>query len=291
VNLFNHQIAAYEQIVSLARTYFDGHWKRLPIKTRWHVLLSGPSGSGKTALAKMIATATAVDAALLRINVTSWMPCGAHDRGTAQTLPLILQHIDYHPRTILFLDELDKAHSSSSSWMAYVRAELYELLDGKWLTGIKFDRDDEEEHSKQQRPYEHLSGEKLRNSTFIIGVGTFQEFFDSRPNRTIGFHEEFGQENRLGPDVEDILKKMPRELTNRFAHLIYLPELAPDHYRLLAEQAERDLPKWILPAFRHSVSKRIPQAIAAKSGCRFIERALAEALQTWREHWPEKSPQ
>lgn len=292
---FRHQKAAYEQIVALAKTYFDGHWRRLPRRTRWHGMLLGPTGVGKSEVAKLVARAT--DAAILQISVPSWMPSGAHDRATAQTLPLVLRHIDCHPRSVLFLDEIDKAHASpsqfggthfSSPWMAFVRSELYELLDGKWPTGIKFDRDTDDE--EEGPPFcEHLSGEKLRNSTFILAAGTFQSFYDRKPPKSIGFHEPHpGEQTPSSPSFDAIVEMMPRELSNRFGHFVTLPELTPPDYHHLAKQAEADLPEWIVPAFRYAVSRRLPQAIASKAGCRFVELALAEALQTWQQHFPQR---
>jgi len=291
MNLFNHQKAAYEQIVALAQTYFQGHWQRLDIQTRWHTLLLGPTGVGKSAMAKMVARATG--AAVCQINLPSWMPSGAHDRATAQTLPLILKHIVGHPRTLLFLDEFDKAHANagqtgsaqfSSPWMSYIRSELYELLDGRWPAGIKFERDEEDDESASG---EHLSGEKLRTKTFVLAAGTFQFFYDIKPSRSVGFHKPLEScTATLAPSYDTIIEMMPRELGNRFGHFVALPQLTAGDYRNLARQAEARLPKWITPAFRHAVSKRLSQAIETKAGCRFVELALAEALQTWERHLP-----
>lgn len=294
-HLFPHQISAFNVLLACAQTYFRGHWRSLPIKTRWHGMLLGPTGVGKTELAKMVARAT--DAALLQISVPSWMPSGAHDRATAQTLPLVLRHIDLHPRSILFLDEIDKAHASGtqsggshfhSPWMGFVRSELYELLDGRWPTGIKFDRDTDEEEEGASSS-EHLTGEKLRNSTFVLAAGTFQSFYDRKPPKSIGFHEphQDGQ-TPAAPSFDTIVEMMPRELSNRFGHFITLPELTPPDYHHLARQAEINLPEWIVPTFRDAVSRRLPQAIASKAGCRFVELALAEALQTWQQHLPQR---
>ncbi len=279
--LFPHQKDAFAELLARARAYFAGEWRAFSIKTRWHSLLVGPTGTGKTAIASLLADG--VGAALLRVSVTGWMPAGAHNRAVGETLPGILRHIATHPKTILFLDELDKIYHENS-WNSYVRGELFELLDGRWPVGLKIDNDDEDDDEKESlAPKEQQTGEKLLNTTFILAAGTFQQYYEEQggERKTIGFHSAVAPAPcSAGPTADLIGQRLPRELTNRFnSQLVLLPPLTPRHYRALVKQAEKSLPAWLAPAFREAAAKRLDQAIAAKSGCRFVEEALVDAIK------------
>ncbi|MDD5198222.1 MAG: AAA family ATPase [Terrimicrobiaceae bacterium] len=282
MKIFDHQSAAYQELLIRAQTYFAGHWRHLPIKTRWHSLIIGPTGGGKSALGTILAAETG--AALLRINVTGWMPSGAHNRAVAETISTIIEHIHSHPKSILFLDEIDKV-GYETPWNSYIRGELFEILDGVFPVGAKGTEDsslavdDQGTLSLSQR---NTLAEKLCTTTFVIGAGTFQDFYEAQGGSgQIGFQPEHQTLlQSFGPTPEIIAKKLPREVVNRFnSSLLLIPQLDPSHYKLIAHQAEQSLPSWIQPAFREAASVRLTQAIAARSGCRFVEEALSDALK------------
>ena len=142
-----HQQAALEEIIARAKAYYAGNWMNLPILPRWHSLVCGPTGVGKTALATLAAEATG--ASLLRLSAPGYMPCGAHQRGTRESITVIAEHVARHERTMLVIDEIDKlldsgvratAGGSSSgggdSWRGYIRGEIYDLVDGRWPSGF-----------------------------------------------------------------------------------------------------------------------------------------------------------
>lgn len=280
-HLFDHQSAAFAELLARAQAYFRGEWRSLLIGTRWHSLLVGPTGTGKTAIVSLLAKATG--AALKRVSIPGFMPAGAHNRAVGETLPSLLKHIASNHKTILFLDEIDKIQHDSP-WNSYIRGELFELLDGRWQTDLKTsDGDDEDSVEAVAECTERLTGEKLRTATFVVGAGTFQQFYDAEnaEQKVIGFHSSDHEANEtVGLNAAMIAERLPRELTNRFnSQLILLPTLAPRHYDALIRQTERSLPKHLLQAFRRAAEKRLPQAIAAKSGCRFVEDALVDALK------------
>lgn len=283
MRVFSHQSTAYAELVSRAQTYFAGHWRGLPIRTRWHSLVVGPTGSGKSMLGTLLAEETG--ASLLRIAATGYMPSGAHNRAVAETISTVIEHVHQHSKSILFLDELDKLWHDTA-WNSYIRGELFDLLDGRFPVGAKssgegstLEVDDEGTLTLNQR---NTLTEKLCSSTFVVAAGTFQEFYDARPGSVrIGFHGNIhGSTQSCGPTANFIADRLPRELLNRFnSSLLVLPQLEPTHYQLIAQEAEKSLPAWLASAFRHAAVRRMEQAITAKSGCRFVEEALVDALR------------
>jgi len=292
MEVFNHQAAALAEITARARAYYEGTWRKLPIRARFHSLLVGPTGCGKTALATMVAQALATKSmavTTVRVSVPGWVPAGATGRSVAETIETIAQAVDRNEKTLLILDELDKTcapssdsfSSSDSPWQQHCRLEIYELLDGHWPRGLKIPETDIDDDvtTDEIRRREQLT-QKLQETVFILAIGTFQSFFDSAPSRrVIGFHGDSDTEQaEISLDV--IADRLPRELINRFSGLIRLPELRADDYRLIACHAEETLPEKIRQAFRQEVDRRIHSAILAKKGVRFIEEALLEVLKS-----------
>ncbi len=290
MQIFSHQSAAYAELLLRAQTFFAGNWRNLPIRTRWHSLILGPTGTGKSTLGTMLAEATG--AALCRISITGYMPSGAHNRAVAETISIIIDHIHRHSKSILFLEEIEKIWHDTS-WNSYIRGEVFEILDGRLPVGVKAPEtsllDADEDGTLTGSQLSALT-EKLHSSAFIIGAGTFQEFYETPSNsRPIGFHQESHHTSQtFGPSADFIAKKLPRELLNRFnSSLLVIPSLEPTHYQLIAQQAEKSLPEWIQAAFKKAAAARMSQAIVAQSGCRFIEEALADALKCTEAPPPE----
>lgn len=281
-----HQKDALNEIIARANAYYAGTWRNLPIRPRWHSLVCGPTGVGKTALAMLAAEAT--NSSLLRISAPGWMPAGAHQRGTRESITVIAEHIAFHDRTIFVIDEMDKLMDSgagsgsggssaggSDSWRSYVRGEIYELADGRWPSGMRLPDDD---HCNEISLDEITT--KLRESVFILGVGTFQSWYDqTSSHRSMGFGAEL--DPCLPEMTADVVaSRLPRELANRFnSDLIKLPDLQPSDYRQIALDAERQLPAELQESFRSEVSKRIDRAIDAKKGVRFLEECVMQALK------------
>ena len=225
------------------------------------------------------------------------MPCGAHNRAVKETLALIACHIAAHDKTILVFDEIDKIYKppagangggttngGDTSWLSYIRGELYEIMDGRFPAGMNIDIEDDDHVLSVDK----LS-EKLRNSVFIVGVGTFQDFFDQTPKKTMGFGG--GTEPILQIDAAEVATRLPRELSNRFhGSLIVLPDLEPDNYREIVSQTTKSLPNWLQPAFLAAANSRINDAITTKKGVRFVEEALLDALVASRGTFDDLEP-
>jgi ATP-dependent Clp protease ATP-binding subunit ClpA len=206
------------------------------------------------------------------------MPCGAHQRGTKETLSVLAEAVASNPNTLLVIDEIDKIYQTDNSWMGYIRGEIYELCDGRWPTGLQMPDDDSTEMTIAALT------SKLRNTVFIVGIGTFQDFFDSSiSRRAIGF----GAETNPASDeltAEIVAQKLPRELANRFnSTLIRIPDLQAEDYHRIALEAANKLPAHMQAAFRLEVSRRIDAAISTKKGVRFLEECAMETLKNHPE--------
>lgn len=268
------QAAAIAELTARAQAFFAGKWIGLPVKCKWASLITGPTGVGKTTTASFISEACGAN--LCRIGTPSWLPLGAHNRGVKETITIVAEHIAKHNKTVLVVDELDKIidKEGDTSWKSYIRNELYDLVDGRWPAGLVLPEDDD----IPEITIEKLT-EKLQRTVFILGIGTFQAWFDdAKSRRTIGFS---GENNTASDEIsaENVAERLPRELANRFnSQLIRLPELQPSDYHRIAKEAENQLPNHMQEAFREEVSQLIGNAIACKKGVRFLEEAMLATL-------------
>ena len=279
MKLFPHQQLAFDDLLSRAKTYFSADWHDLSIRPRFHSLICGPTGTGKTAVAMQLASS--LDANLYRVSINNWMPLGASNRGSRETVVDIARHIASSDKSVIFIDELDKIWHESS-WKSYIKAELFDLLDGRWSDGLKVESDEDEPTSTcafATNREKAVATRKLRYRTFIAAAGTFQDFYELRTVSKIGFGESENPQREF-LDPSEIAKRLPRELTNRFhSHLIALPPLKRADYHDLAETALANLPIWLHATFRIAAARQLETAVAAQKGCRYVEECLLEALQ------------
>jgi SpoVK/Ycf46/Vps4 family AAA+-type ATPase len=274
-----HQREALAEITRRARAYYSGDWTELPVVPRWASLMVAPSGVGKTAVAAMAAAASS--ASMLRVSLPSWMPLGAHNRGTKETIRAIAEHVATHDRTMLVIDEIEKIfggdrnmNGAGDGWRAYLANELFDLVDRRWPTGLK----DSDGDDMTAADLETLTT-KLKTTVFVLAIGTFQDWFDSADSRrSIGFGAEIAPTtDELSADI--IAQKMPRELANRFnREIIRIPELSPDDYHRVANEVENQLPIRMREAYLREVQRQLPGAIAAKKGVRFVEEVMLAVL-------------
>jgi len=301
MDALEHQRAALDEIIRRARAYYAGDWHDLPIQPRWASLICGPTGSGKTAVAAMAAaklsetteaTKATTTVSLCMVSAPSWMPLGAHNRGTKETVGVIAEHVAHNDRTILFIDEAEKImnrqDTSWTSWSSFILGELFQLADGRWPTGLTLP---ETEEDMPAITIEALS-KKLRDTVFILAAGTFQSWYDdSNSRRSIGFGAEI---NPVSDELtaEIIAERMPRELANRFnSAIIRIPELQPADYHRIALEAETKLPAQMREAYRAAVQRHLPGAIAAKKGVRYLEEAMMEVLKNLPPKHHSKNPE
>jgi ATPase family associated with various cellular activities (AAA) len=277
-----YQRQAVAEITARARVFFSFHdtdYREIGIRPRWASILIAPTGSGKTFVASH--SALACGASFCRASAPSWMPLGANNRGAKETVGVIAAHVAQHDKTILCVDEIDKLvdRAGDNSWKSYVRNELFDLIDGRWPNGLSLPDSDDD---GPDITIEQL-GEKLQKSVFVLGVGTFQEWFDDTTSRrTIGFGSALNPEkNEITAD--NVAERLPRELANRFhSSIIRLPELLPSDYHRIAQEAESKLPARMREAFRAEAQRCLPEAIASKKGFRYLEECMLTTLISLR---------
>jgi hypothetical protein len=272
------QRPALTEIVARARAFFAFHQGEFRdirdsgLQPRWATLLVAPTGAGKTTTAEM--ASKAVGAKMLRLSAPSYMPCGAHNRGSKETIGVIAEHVAKYDRTLLVADEVDKINDVENAWHGYIRNELlFDLMGGNWPTGLNLpDLDD-----CPNITIDELT-KKLRTTVFFLAIGTFQEWYEStNTRRAIGFGATTDTENdEITADI--IAQKLPREMVNRFGKIVRLPELKEKDYRQIAKEAEKKLPVRIREKYSEEVSQRIAAAIRDRKGVRFLEEALTAVL-------------
>lgn len=171
------QKAVFHQLIELARAKLnsvaiDG----LLIQPRIIPLLHGPTGAGKTFLAEL--TAKELGARFQKVEIANWIPTGARDaEPTVKTIRELL--LEESP-LVLFIDEVDKFVTDSSTWARSVQAEVWATLD--------------------------LSSRTPQ--LLIIGAGTWQ---DEHDKRRLGFSGE------RAPTLGGIPKELLHRFSHVFA--------------------------------------------------------------------------
>jgi SpoVK/Ycf46/Vps4 family AAA+-type ATPase len=281
MKILEHQQEAFDEIIARATAYYSGRWKGLDLDCRWNTLIVGGTGTGKSTLATL--ASQACSAVPLRIATPGYVPCSAHNRGANETITVIAEHVAKHPRTFLIYDELEKlcagvgggagSAGSSDTWQSYIRGEILEISDRRWPIGMNLP----EIYGRPDITIEELTT-KLKETVYILGIGTFQSALDSASQRTIGFS---GEQNPATDVIrnETVTGLLGRELGNRFhSELLRLPELRTEDYHRMAREAENKLPERMRELFRQEIAKRITEAVANKKSVRFLEEALTATI-------------
>jgi len=277
-----HQIDVFNTLLDRAKLYFEHRWLDLPIRPRFHSLIAGPTGIGKTTIASQLplqlASSVLLETAFLRISVPEWMPMGAHNRGSAETFPMILRRLESVKNLVLFLDEIDKLWDTNTSWQDYARAELYDLLDGKIPAGINVQDDFNTSSGATPRLVNLVR--KLGRNTFVVAAGTFQAHWETAIRNPIGFADNSSSQIPSSLSADEIARRLPRELINRFhTEILTLRPLDHADYIELARSTASRLPTWIQAEFKGIAASKIDQAFESQKGCRFVEEVLLLALQ------------
>jgi hypothetical protein len=171
------QAEARQRILALGRLYFSDTNAGGAIRPRTSPLIVAATGSGKTSLVGSVAKE--LDAHLLRLTVSEWIPIGAN-RDLIPSLMEITEALATHPRLLVLIDELDKFTDDGRSWSRSSATEVLNVLE-RSLPESVFSL---MRKSGDKRP---LIEQRLKSGLFVTGAGAWQSLHQNRP-KSVGFH-------------------------------------------------------------------------------------------------------
>ena len=249
-----------------------------PIRLKNAFMLLGGSGLGKTFLARQLALEMG-SLPFLSISVSDWILLGS--RGSA-TWPAIFDFIERSASqsgAIIFVDELEKCgrdQSTSSAWCAFLRCEVFSLLDSR----IPFNLNDLDNDPIPQSRIEEVQ-RFLENKTMIVAGAAFQDLWEESARPSMGFIPEDPSGGM--PDWNDLVRIVGRETINRFSsELFILPELTAVDYRQMVDAMACHVDEMWRARFLELGHARIEIAVNHKKGARYIEEILLAAIMEER---------
>ena len=242
------------------------------LKLRANFLLIGPTGSGKTFLAR--ALADVMNVPFIAISVSDWLLLGSSNKGGACTWPVIFKFLqDNRQRqgVIIFLDEIDKI-SHDSNWNAFLRTEIFNLLDSRVPVGIN-----DCDHDLVDEVVVEEVESMLKYRTMIVAGAAFQCVWDSQSTPSMGFQPSI--DKPATPELPDLAKYLQRELLNRFSsEMFILPQLKKEDYRIMIETMADKVPDMWRAKFLELGMERLDQAVDHQKGARYAEEILLSAI-------------
>ena len=257
--IYAYQQPTFSKLVRTVAAYKRARECSMGVKPRFHRLLIGATGTGKSYLAGKVGRD--LNWQVFEINMASWIVLGARQTPTWENLVVWLCNNAGLPK-IIVLDEIDKINGSDS-WTRYLRAEIFDLLDGKVT------------QQTEKEDYDLSVAAKSLNETLIFGCGAFQDAFEASPS--LGFKSEPNKPLTSN----DISKHLPRELVNRFdSELLILPELTRKDYEKMLEDVRPNVPSAVYDHIEAMGAQQIELALDNKTSARFIENLVAQAFYT-----------
>lgn len=278
--LVSYQRPVQEHLLRLGKAYFEAvRWQANTIQPRFIPLIVGPTGVGKTFLVSTLQHP--LKAHLLEQKLVNWLILGS--RAETPTLQAIYAEILQHERTILFLDEIDKAEHASDSWSRMLQVEVFDLLDRKVQVSA-IDHHLGKEREDREKAIEQLR-RKLREQVFIVGAGTWQASWNRREKpKSMGF-SQIGRDVWEAPRtlaVEDLKGHVAEELLHRFnQEVLYMPPPTREDYAEAANEIARRLPRSMAGPFLEAVEAELDDAVQEGIGFRLFEN-ITTRLYTQR---------
>lgn len=275
--IFAHQRAAFESLSAIGRACFSVQRQTIPCRLRTNTLLLGQTGSGKSFLVESVARELGVP--FLPVALSNWVILSGTDRGAQTTWVAIADFLHKNRNAagvVIFLDEVDKLRSTTSSWDQQVQVESFLLLDGRVPKFLKDSDGDLLSDSTLE-----AAQDMLANRTLIVAAGAFQHLWESRSRPAIGFGELCGVPALPTPD--ELARSIPREIVNRFSReLIILTPLQMSDYKDMLAAIAPKVPHYLRETFLRIGHEQITEAMAMQQGCRFIEDIMLQTILSER---------
>lgn len=271
-----YQARVFEELREHYLDFRDGPWRELALRPRWATLTVGPTGTGKTHLARALAEEFSVP--LLVVSGANWVLMGCSDRAGEPTLRLVAQALLTDPKTILFIDEVDKL-ADNCPWTTYLRTEMFLLLDRRFPDGLKMDGND---NDGSDVFFRGQATKILANQTYILGAGAFQSLWEQR-NTLSGFGRDNGSDPITVPSSAVLAQNLPRELVNRFGAIQALPRPSYEDYRQMIQTVAGTLPEELKETYLAIGLAGCREALENAWGARYVERVLVQVLRLKRQ--------
>jgi hypothetical protein len=274
MRLFPHQRLACSELLATARVFFDSDWAHLPVQPRFTRLIVGPTGVGKTHLVRTLAGELEIPC--LELTSTNWIPLGANNRGARPTWVDVADFCRRNERGLIFVDEIDKLYGFSS-WINYIRVEVFGLLDRRAPDNLTVPNDDETDPNELKISLQ-LGKVRLRNGMFLVGAGAFQNLWQEKRSQPIGF-ADFGASPPSDLSPSEMATVLPAEIVNRFASpVLTLRQLNREDYESILREVLVKLPSELVDETRKVADATIQTAIDGHTGCRWIEEVMLQVL-------------
>jgi hypothetical protein len=269
------QLPVYQELLELARDYFEGDWHSLEVQMRIIPLICGASGGGKTFLVGRLAEELGIP--LFKTSIGDWILLGANHRGAPPTVPRLYTFIDHNPCGIVFIDEVEKLGTDfmESDWRKFLKLEVFGILDRAISRGVL----EEPDGPKYILDAEQLQN-RFRHSFFLIAAGAWQSLW-SDDGQAVGFSTAARRVS--SPTHKQLATTLPPEILNRFSSRVLLmpPFSAGDYRQILAEIIVR-LPLDLRAVLQDPEDEVIAEAVRSHKGFRFFEELLADGIRARR---------
>lgn len=278
--LTESQRGALIQLSNLSNVFLHGADVRYGgIAARTKALLLGGTGAGKTSVARRFAGSQGWS--FVSFDSSGWVPVGAHAK--PPTLLVLRDHVRRFltdaktpsgqtlrdQKGVICLDEIDKPWQSvnavrDSSYSTATLSEVLAFLDAdERLLGHQWTRQDIE---------------KLKNSFFIIGAGSFQSYLREAEKKVrcgpLGFGEAEKGPQDFGQFISDI-QALPDEIASRFAvPAIFIQAPTRADFSAAIENIHQDLGV----AIARPMDDLVTEATGHLGGVRWLENYVTKLL-------------
>ena len=278
--LTESQRGALIQLSNLSNVFLHGADVRYGgIAARSKALLLGGTGTGKTSVARRFAVSRGWT--FISFDSSGWVPVGAHAK--PPTLLVLRDHVRrfstdaktpsgqslHDQKGVICLDEIDKPWQSvnavrDSSYSTATLSEVLAFLDAdERLLGHQWTRQDIE---------------KLKNSFFIIGAGSFQSYLREAEKKARGGALGFGEAEKgpqdFGQFISDI-QALPDEIASRFAApAIFLQAPTRKDFSAAIENIHHDLGV----TMARPMDDLVTEAMGHLGGVRWLENYVTKLL-------------